>query len=331
MLKFELFYRVDQNAILIPDLLNIQEPAIDISADSPLRFIFEYGYLPKSIMPRFIVRMHRDIKARNVWRTGVELSDNNLEASAVVRSDEKSKKVEIIVVGKQKRDYFATIRKVISDINGSFEKLSVVEWVPLPDRADVLIEYRDLLGHEIAQREEVFVGKVARAYPVRLLLDGIENAEQRRMSVQTLINLPGGTYVNHNSGLGESRIMISNGIKSSDGPHASSDYQAHLWEKIVSYLMAVLIISVVLFLLIRNQPINEPNLVIALRLLLSLMVATLGAAVPGMLNVDWKSSKGLSIRATGALALFVLSFLVTPRVIEHPPTGSKSPPVQPSH
>ena len=34
---------------------------------------------------------------------------------------------------------------------------------------------------------------------------------------------------------------------------------------------------------------------------------------PGMLKVDF-STKGLLIRATGALALFVLSFVLTPQV-----------------
>ncbi len=92
-------------------------------------------------------------------------------------------------------------------------------------------------------------------------------------------------------------------------------YQPHAWEKVVSYATAFLFIATNVFLLIRNQPIADPNLVVVLRILLSLMVAIFGASVPGMLRVDLTTKKGVAIRATGALALFVISFVMTPKVL----------------
>src|SRR5260370_1441607 len=110
-------------------------------------------------MPRFIVRLHKDIRGNRSWRTGVELEDKSLNAQALVRADEKAKRIYIFVTGDQKRDYFATIRKVLSEINASFEKLAVTEFVPLPDASEVLIEYRELIGHELGKRERCSLGR----------------------------------------------------------------------------------------------------------------------------------------------------------------------------
>jgi hypothetical protein len=57
---------------------------------------------------------------------------------------------------------------------------------------------------------------------------------------------------------------------------------------------------------------------------LSLSIAVLGATVPGFLNVGW-SGRGLAIRAGGALALFVLTFLLTPQIVQQETHGDVSP------
>jgi hypothetical protein len=263
-------------------------------------------------MPRFIVRLHRDITGGKSWRTGVQLEDKSLGATAVVFADEKAKRIYVHVTGKQKRDYFAALRKTISDINSSFEKLAVTELVPLPDSPEVLIEYRDLIGHELANRDEIFVGKMGRGYSVQLLLDGIEDEATRRQSSANTIIVQG-NYID--------RPTVDSIITTIENPVVTTgvtmSYQPQTWEKVASYITAFLFVGSVVFLLIRNQPIADPNLVVALRVLLSLMVAVLGASIPGMLGVDLKTGKGIAIRATGALALFVISFVMTPKVLGH--------------
>lgn len=91
-------------------------------------------------------------------------------------------------------------------------------------------------------------------------------------------------------------------------------YRAQPWEKILAYSVAAVVILAVLYLVIRNEPFRDPNLVVLVRVLLSLAVAIQGAIVPGFLRLSWKG-KGLLVRAGGALALFVLTFLVTPTVL----------------
>jgi hypothetical protein len=72
------------------------------------------------------------------------------------------------------------------------------------------------------------------------------------------------------------------------------------------------------YLLIRNEPFRSQNLVVAMRILLSLAAATLGAAIPGFLHVSW-NKRGVTIRAGGALALFVVVLFGSPTVL---PEGS---------
>src|SRR5882762_9860069 len=86
------------------------------------------------------------------------------------------------------------------------------------------------------------------------------------------------------------------------------------WERVTAAIAAATILLLVVFLVIRNQPFNDPNLVVLTRIVLSLAIAVFGATVPGFLNVDW-SLNGMVVRAGGALALFVLSFIATPHVI----------------
>ena len=105
----------------------------------------------------------------------------------------------------------------------------------------------------------------------------------------------------------------------------------------VTYVSAVAIIALVLFLLVRNEPIADPRLFFALRLVLSFATAALAATIPGFLYVQW-SGAGLAVRAGGALALFVLTYMHTPDLvmghvhlegatINQTSTGPGSPPV----
>jgi hypothetical protein len=310
MLKFELCYRVGDKAILVPDLLDIQEPPLDFDLNDSLQFIFEFGYLPKSIMPRFIVRMHGDIKRDLRWRTGVLLEDKGLRTTALVRTDEKAKRIFVAVHGQHKRDYFSVIRKVLTEIITSFEKLPVTEFVPLPDAKEVLVDYRELLGHEDAAKEEIFVGRVGRGYRVRDLLSGIEKpASGDARESQVIVNVQGNYYASSNITTQTTQIGVER------AKETNMSYLSQTWEKIIVYLSVAAFLVLIGYLLVRNERINDPNLVVALRIILSLITSVFGATVPGMLKVDF-SRKGLTIRAMGALALFVITFIATPKVLQ---------------
>ena len=84
-------------------------------------------------------------------------------------------------------------------------------------------------------------------------------------------------------------------------------------ERRVALFTAVAIVATVGYLVVRNEPFRDPNLVVLFRTVLSLATGLLGATIPGFLNIKY-SFKGFAIRAGGALALFVLTFVYTPRV-----------------
>lgn len=80
------------------------------------------------------------------------------------------------------------------------------------------------------------------------------------------------------------------------------------------YGWASIVLAVVLYLILRGEPLKSENYYQWTRILISFSIAVLGATIPGFLNVAWKGA-GLSIRAAGALGLFVVTFFGSPKVL----------------
>lgn len=99
------------------------------------------------------------------------------------------------------------------------------------------------------------------------------------------------------------------------------------FDRIAAVIAALVIVGLAVFLLVRNEAIASPQLFFVLRVVLSFATAVLGATIPGFLEIGWKGN-GLAIRAGGALALFVLTFLYTPDLVagQHAPGPSISAP-----
>jgi hypothetical protein len=100
-------------------------------------------------------------------------------------------------------------------------------------------------------------------------------------------------------------------------PSVSGHSPGSRFERAAATVAALSVVAVRMFLLIRNEPIADPRLFLALRVLLSLGAAILGATIPGFLDIKW-SRAGLAVRAGGALALFVLTFVYTPDLVTGP-------------
>ena len=186
MKTFELCYSIDDddNMELVPDLLEVQEPEFVKIFDkkNALKFLYEFDFLPPSIIPRFIVKMNKDIKADDLqWRTGVVLEDTNSNTTAIVKADKEAKKISIYVNGEQKRNYCTVIRYALNELIRAFEKLDVKELVPLPDNEEIPIEYEELIGYENAGKDEYFIGKLNKTYSVTRLLSGIERLKDREL------------------------------------------------------------------------------------------------------------------------------------------------------
>ncbi len=144
MKKFELCYSLNRNKVFVPDLLSKEEPSYDFDYDNCLRFVIGYEFLPRSILPRFIVRQHSEIKDKLQWRTGVVLEDDTYNSKAVIKADYEEKKIEIFINGKQINEYFNIILHEFRRINRSFKKLDVSERIPLPDNPNISVSFEHL-------------------------------------------------------------------------------------------------------------------------------------------------------------------------------------------
>jgi hypothetical protein len=87
------------------------------------------------------------------------------------------------------------------------------------------------------------------------------------------------------------------------------------FDRSAATIAALTVVGLAVFLTIRNEAFASPDLFFVVRVVLSFAVAVLGATIPGFLEIGWKGS-GLAIRAGGAFALFVLTFVYTPASIQ---------------
>ena len=69
-------------------------------------------------------------------------------------------------------------------------------------------------------------------------------------------------------------------------PSNPQGYQPAPWEKILVAVVSVGLLAVVSFLIIRNQPFADQNYAAFTHLLLSFAASSLGATIPGFLNVE---------------------------------------------
>ncbi|CAK8711213.1 hypothetical protein LDFHOB_00325 [Candidatus Electronema aureum] len=97
-----------------------------------------------------MVKLHKDIKGEQHWRTGVVLQDKDGGAQAAVKADYEKRRISLWVNGPRRKEYLHFLWYSLREINASFEKLRVRERVPMPDDPERTADYETLLKH--AQR-----------------------------------------------------------------------------------------------------------------------------------------------------------------------------------
>lgn len=197
--EFDDDYLAHRKRILIPELLDKQEPK-DIAAfnsNECLRFQYHYSVLPEGLFPRFIVRTHELSNEGPRWRNGVVL---NFEGnSALVKADMRDKKVSILVSGHPsgRRHLLAIVRSHFLVIHRHFRSLKPEEMLAVPGYPDLLVPYEKLRTFEqngVKQFPEPFNSAVV-YLDVQTLLNGIDDPSARvedlvdeTLSVQLLRN-----------------------------------------------------------------------------------------------------------------------------------------------
>ena len=183
MRKFELcfaFPGAKDSRLLVPELLNPNEPYLDIPADSVLRFQYAYTVLPGGVLPRFIVRMNHALTDPPVyWRSGVQLRLEGCRAT--VRANAAANRIHIAIEGPEnrRRQALSAVRDSFKAIHNTIPRLTLRERVPMPDNQDVLVDYEHLLRLEENGEAECWPEGANRKYPVLELLNGVEDPSRR--------------------------------------------------------------------------------------------------------------------------------------------------------
>jgi internalin A len=180
MKHFELCFEFTDRAghYLIPRHLHDNELDIPWDDAAALKFQYQYDVLPDAVVSRFITRMNQYITKQYYWKNGVFLHSG--ENRAKIKADLVDRKIFIAINGKEqtRRAFLAVIRSAFDEINSNF-KIEIKQMIPVPGHPGVLVSYNDLLVHEEMNEPEILISELRRKFPVRELLDGVEDSNVR--------------------------------------------------------------------------------------------------------------------------------------------------------
>jgi hypothetical protein len=189
MKKFQLCWRVGEEAVLIPQLLPVPEPPFTFDYSGALGFVLHYhSFLPPSVMPRFLVKRHGQIKPDLCWRTGAVLRDKDSGSEAVIKADTEARRIYLWVNGPRRKEYLSFLWFSLREINSSFEKLAVSERIPMPDDKDVTADYQTLLDNVQDGIDRYRPDGAKRAYNVKELLGLVELKPEEKKSFVEMLN-----------------------------------------------------------------------------------------------------------------------------------------------
>ena len=179
MQEFELCFMLNERTYVVPQLLPVVAPDF-IAEGAQLKFVIHFPeFLPDSVFPRLMVKLHTFIRGRECWRTGMVLHKPAVfNALARVRCDKEDRKIRVDVCGEERRRFLSYIRETVKEITADFTKLDYIELAPVPD-CDDYEEYDYLVEAEKAGEQEIFVKALKKRVAIAALLDGVEEPVMR--------------------------------------------------------------------------------------------------------------------------------------------------------
>ena len=325
MRKFELCFDFLDSAghkLLVPELLSPNEP--DLNWPPPrdaLNFQYHYDVLPGGLISRFIVRMHHDLTDKpTYWRSGVVLDiDGN---KAFVRAHTEDRRIYVSVVGPEKtrRHAISVIRDRFKEIHATIPKIQAVQKVPLPDDPETLVDYDELLalerdGHTSLPRR--LSDGTTRTVDVRQLLDGISQretrAQEQRLSEAHQIDLKTEDAraleiirAAQEEALSEPAPQSKSRSDAMQHKEAQHHHQP-TWERVAITAIGVAFVATLLSIALFVPNPTEFQVLI-FRVVLALAAGAFGALIPGFIEVSFRNW----LRAGGAMALFVIVYMINP-------------------
>ncbi len=132
MVNFELCYEVEgqKGQYLIPQLLPVSRPKDYIwEKEQNLQLRYQYEFMPKGLLSRFIIRMHRYISnIEKVWKKGVNLERENTFAE--ITETYARNEITIRIKGNHKKELMTIVAEEIDKINSLYEGIQVDKMIP---------------------------------------------------------------------------------------------------------------------------------------------------------------------------------------------------------
>jgi Leucine-rich repeat (LRR) protein len=133
MMNFKLCYEIPScpGTYIAPQLLSPNQPEYGWDESDNLLLRYEYEFMPKGILTRFIVEMHSWIEGpTRVWKSGVVLSKDQARAEVIEYYRYHKGEIRIRVSGRRKRDFLVTVMHELEKIHHSYERLRYSTLVP---------------------------------------------------------------------------------------------------------------------------------------------------------------------------------------------------------
>jgi internalin A len=203
MMNFKLCYEIPNapKTYIAPQLLTPNQPDYAWDKSENLLLRYEYEFMPKGILTRFIVEMHAWIESQSgVWKSGVVLSKDDARAEVTELYRYHKGEIRIRISGKRQRDLLTTIRyeigKIHDSYNSSEDRLNKVQRLKYKTlvpcncltckfsqnrhfyKLDILYNFQD------KKRGEIPCDISAEMVSVRRLIDDIDFSRSRSIASQ---------------------------------------------------------------------------------------------------------------------------------------------------
>ena len=127
--KFEICYQIEQGRYLAPQLLRVDKVDFDWENNrKDIVLVYDFKFMPKGIISRFIVKRNKDIYSNVCWRYGVLLKYKKSKSIIIEKYFER--KIEIRVQGENNKELIAIIKKSFQEIFDDFSNLAIEEMIP---------------------------------------------------------------------------------------------------------------------------------------------------------------------------------------------------------
>ena len=131
MLNFQLCYKIPDccDIYIAPQLLTENQPDYEWNETDNLFLRYTYEFMPKGIITRFIVAMHKWIsEQRYVWKSGLILEKDGTLAEVIEYYGKRE--IRIRISGNSKRDFMTIITHELDKIHDSYNRLKYDKMIP---------------------------------------------------------------------------------------------------------------------------------------------------------------------------------------------------------